>query len=665
MYVYILLIIIQGDQVRKLKKIAQVALSLKFFFSLFALCSLFPVIAMQRVSHLPVQLPAKRSSREPRFYDSLYSRIKQSPTMLWIGEKLRELVGAKSEGAKPETLELVKSLNQKFEDRRQRLALIKPEANIPSMFSRIQMDNSIAEKAKKSRELVMQNSSKLKKEVFRPNELIMSIRDMFSSSESLFLMQKKIKGYSFEHIVEGINYVASEYSLSNGIMDLFTKELVSRGYPYSIKGYENNVICGRLNPEVQKMLFIDRAILSLKNCIIDEKIDKETIQEADEFVYNNEPELSFNALAFSSHGDQLVVGASDGQNNNKLMRFLFRNGNISEQIYDLEKDRIKSLVLSHKDTSVAVAMDDGKFSVIPFDIENHNLFNSGVFAEFGQILSVGFGSDDKQFFLMEDALCILTVDDKGYIRKQYQVIKAAPEYKKFKTFIVSYSGESVFVGTGNGMIIEYISDIKKQYYIKQQYDMSSLDASINALAVSFDNKHFVVGAADKLVFGKFENKQWRVFNGCPVSSLAYIFDANKVVVQTYEGGEYPELFLAVNYERDLSKGLIEPIRPSFVPNDLGSPGGALSMAVSRNGEKIAVGFKGKLMVWNLLSSEDKKMFNGLRATLTRDHAQLISKLAKKKLLNKEKLIKLLPYEISDYNDLPSAVKDLLFDDIES
>jgi hypothetical protein len=133
-------------------------------------------MAMQRVSHLPVQLPkdtiAQAREKERQligFYGSLYSVIKSSPTVVWMAEKLKELVKGKEDRVKSEALGSIKEIEKK--------------ANIPSMFSRISKDSSIVAEAKKSRELVMRNPT-LRQQVFPPSGLTRIITSISIKSKN-------------------------------------------------------------------------------------------------------------------------------------------------------------------------------------------------------------------------------------------------------------------------------------------------------------------------------------------------------------------------------------------------------------------------------------------------------------------------------------------------
>lgn len=576
--------------------------NLQLLLSIFMFNSSCEVIAMHLAKPLPARFtqdwkdikPAtkeflnpdiktmKENQRKLGFYGSLYSVVQQNPTVMWIAQKLRELVGGGQE-ARAKTLKLATHS--------------------------------------------LQNPS--------------------------FSVGKKIKDYTLEQIVDGINYMTSGDNPSDKITKLFTQELVSRGYPYHIEGDENKAISERLNPDVQERLFINHAISSLKDRIIDTK-DPEKMKQ----VISLSPDFFFNTLAFSSHADRLIVGASDDQSNSKVMTFLSRDNDMlpEPRVHDFKEKDINSMSLKSDDKTIAIWGNDGKFSLIMDSLENESKTYS---LSGNSFLSIKFRPHSSQIIaLAEDGLYILNQNDQGGLESDYEIEEPSPQDKKFKTCVMSSDGQSLFVGTSSGRIITYIfeaNELKRVGEITLPYD------DINELRVSYNNKDFVVAVEDKLIFGSFGKDDLEEF-GNPVISLEYIEGTHKVVVQAREGDQRSNLFLATIPESSSTEDLIDQSDAIVLINkQLGSLDGALSMAVSPNGEKIAVGFKGKLIIWNLLSSEDKKMLNDLGATLTRDHAQLISSIIDK--LNKQEKPELKDQDINNYDDLSSAVKDLLLGDI--
>jgi WD40 repeat protein len=448
------------------------------------------------------------------------------------------------------------------------------------------------------------------------------------------------------------------------MINQFTAELTSRGYPYDIKGYENNKICESLNPDIQSVLFIEHAISLLKGRII----DKKGAQEMKQLAYKR-PGFSFNSLVFSPQSDRLVAVGSDDENNNELIlldcktddTFSFK-GSINYR-----KIHLSSVIFTPDGKSMVIAKDDGWLSLITLNSESgsHDFSTERIKVTNSPLLSVALRPNSKQIIVLTtDILCILPMNDTGDIDTSCQIMRARPEDKNFETFAVSSDGKRIAVAT-NGGLITYAFDSDGNIYRDRNWNFTH--GSINILVFTPDNMKLVAGLGpskkNELNFFQFKDDQLvhTRFDGYYVSGLAFIPNSKKIIIQGYGEKAFSRLILAniSEFERRVGIEFGDLYHPSggIKFKNLDSPGGALSMVASPNGEKIVVGFKGKLIVWNFLSHKDKKLLNDLRVTLTKDQAKLISILLQK--INKNDPIKLLPFEMDDYHELPLAVRDLL------
>lgn len=616
----------------KIKNVLRFDHCLGLLLGLFVLGNVSETVASQLVRPLPIRKRDTISLKTKELIKPAIETMKTSTT-----EEIIERVKAATNLAREE----------------------EKKQNIPSMFSRITKDPSIMEKARKSRELVMKNPM-LRREIISPSKLTMDIDTMLSSQVSLPLVKEKIRNYTLKEIVDGINYLRF-HNTSGDAINLFAAELTFRGYPYDIKGYENKKICENLSPDIQKLLYVEHAISSLKDRIIDKYAERRK-----KLAFHLRG-FSFNSVAFSPNGDQLVIAGVDGQNNSQLVLFDCNNdgtftfkGVIDREVY------INSVVFSPDGKIIAVARNDGWFDLVTPNSGSDGPDFSTHSMKIGNkpLLSVAFRPNGRQIILLtKDALVTCAMKDSDGIDPSYVINRAQPEDKNFKVFAVSSDGKQIAVGTSSGRIIIYSFDSNR---IKH-WDFP--DRSINVLTFTPDNMKLVsgqeCGGKNKLVFSKPETNKMisNRFDNYSVSALAFIPGLiNKIIIQTYGNQAFPKLVLANISEFDSRSGGIE-VGDLYSPSggikfkNLDSPDHGISMTVSPNGEKIAVGFKGKLIVWDLLNAQDKEMLNGLRNTLTKDQAGLISILTRQ--LNKNDPIKLLPFERDDYHELPFAVRDLL------
>lgn len=596
---------------KKAKNIIRLSCDLKFLLAVFALCNLSKATAM--FSLVSKQQPVVRKIKP---INDLYMDNSTSYIAL---------------------IQSIEATKREEEKKR----------NIPSMFSRIIKDPFVGERARRFHAFVMKNRER---PIIPESRVKNDIDDVVSLKQSLFLMHEKIKNYTLQDIVSGISYLRIHYPLHN-IMDLFKVELSSRGYPHQVKIYENQKINAILNQDIQKMLYVEDAVSLLRDKIIlKNAADSSRIKKLAYHIRG----FSFNSMVFNSHANELLVSGIDAENNNHLILFQYNSHGLFLPVNDanLEKNHVNSIAISPDGNNIA-AVGGNKSSayILLSSVNNFNSYRY-IILDASEFLSVAFRPNSSVIVVLaKDLLISCNIQNGGRLNYGYYKIKSLPDDGTFTSLTVNFDGSQVVVGTSSGRVIVYSFNSENCLERKQHWDY--LACSIKAIAFDDDNNRMLVGGdsgEENFLFREHNEREIIRFKVASVSALAFVPGVNRVIMQT-SGNEGLQLGLGQVFMDSDSD------TPKFERMDLKSPVNGISMAVSPNGAKVVVGFKEKLIVWNLLSPEEEQTLNRLSATLTKDQAHFISVMVRR--LQKNNTIKLLPFEVKEYHELPFAVRELL------
>ncbi len=501
-----------------------------------------------------------------------------------------------------------------------------------------------------------------------PREVIQKAFDILTISSSL--QQKRLKEYSLRDLVYLMNFF-NQYDFPNDVKELVNNVIIN----YQIRNDEDQKTIEFLSRDIAQVAFINPAINVLKDVVIKKYIndvDRQTVLLSDN--YSGEyPEFTLGdhniySIAFRPDGKKMVSGGkivSDTTQN--LLLWSVKNDGSIDQTPQLFPKNIKlpaeinSVAFSpdgKKIVSASLSTDenlnnlllwtfvDGTINETPRVLKGHPEGVSTVaFHPKGKIMVSG-GLDGTE----EEILLLWKFNEDGTINLIPQILKGYSE--GIRSLVFSSDGKTM-VSHGYGeksILIWTFDDDVTINPIPKVLEHGYMPDEIDTIALSPDGKKLMVAIKNDILLWHLDdiNMTKQTFKSLPegyyCQSLAFSHDNKKFIIRCAKG-KANQIFLC-----DIN----DPERCQLIH---GTSVRGIPVVFSPDDTKIVAGFKGEFIAWNLFKPEEIKLFNELSRKLTAAQAQLISRLSE--LLLDEKEIALSSFDKRIYDGLPIEVQKIL------
>lgn len=452
------------------------------------------------------------------------------------------------------------------------------------------------------------------------------IQDVVEILKNPSVFDQMVGNYSLDDLIERFTFL-NHYDIGGNILTLFKNEIAKKGVG----------VKAPLNNDVKKRLFIDPAMVQLKNVMIQKQStdDSEFTQLE---TCNRWYDLG--SIVFTPDGKIMFTGLTSGiarPTRSIIHRWSLDNGDKIERVYNeiLSNLRIKSadsLAINKSGSILAAGIteDEDVYNVLIWQLDNSGNITTAaekLKQSAGRNKYIAFHPNGNMIVAEDKSLYLWTSNGNGGFSEQPQLLKNFS--RDISDLKISSNGKVMVVASP---VPYQVTEHEDSLLLWTFNHNGIIDPNPQSLAAAYDKSRYLNIALNKegtmLItttpsddgiyiwnLEDLKNIKRKKMNGIENSSR---------VVLSHDGEKF-----AITQKLGIKDSIsIYNINGDVIKEGFTSPGLISNIQFSPDNEKLILCLKKELRVWSLIKEDQKNLLANLSKTLTADQAQVILKLSR-------------------------------------